>query len=87
MRTTVRIDDDLLRELKRRAHESNSSLAKLVNQTIRHGLRTPEKPRRTKRFRQKVFDMGEPRIDIDKALSVAAALEDEEIIGKLFLHK
>jgi Ribbon-helix-helix protein, copG family len=87
MRTTVRIDDDLLRELKRRAHASNLSLAKLVNQAIRQGLRAAEKPRRAKRFRQKVFDMGEPRINVDKALSVAGALEDEEIIGKIFLRK
>ena len=38
-------------------------------------------------FRQKTFRMGSPRIDIDKALALAAALEDEEVIRKMSLRK
>jgi hypothetical protein len=41
MRITIRIDDDLHTILKRRALEGNSTLANLVNQTIREGLRHP----------------------------------------------
>lgn len=31
--------------------------------------------------------MGAPRVDLDKALAVAAALEDEEIVRKLAQRK
>jgi hypothetical protein len=87
MRTTVRIDDDLLGELKRRAHAEGSSLGKLVNQAIRRGLAPRKQTARTKPYREKVFDMGEPRFSIEKALSFAAALEDDEILRKLSLRK
>ena len=36
-----------------------------------------------KPFRQTTYRMGKPRVDIDKALALAAALEDEEIAAKL----
>lgn len=37
-----------------------------------------------KPFRQTTYRMGEPRANLDKALTLAAALEDEEIAAKLF---
>ncbi len=85
MRTTVRIDDDLMRELRSRATTENVSLTCLVNRVIRRGLVT--KPIRQSTFRQKVFSMGEPRVNIDKALSLVAAQEDAEIIRKLMVGK
>jgi hypothetical protein len=81
MRTTVRIDDDLLRQLKDRAHRENVSVAQLVNQVIRHGLKSPTgKPRP---YREKTFNMGKPLMNLDKALSIAGELEAEEIIRKM----
>ena len=83
MRTTVRIDDDLLRELKSRAQRENISLTKLLNRVLQQGLAEREPSRKKRRFRQKTFNMGIPRFDVTKALALAAELEDEAIIEKL----
>lgn len=88
MRTTVRIDDDLMVELKRRALREKVSLARLVNRTLRTGLQASREPSRPRaRFRQRVFSMGKPAVDLTKALAIAAALEDEEVLRKLSLRK
>ncbi|MBI1901765.1 MAG: ribbon-helix-helix protein, CopG family [Planctomycetia bacterium] len=87
MRTTVRLDQDLLQELRERAHRENTSITRLINQVIRRGLQAHDRPRRVKRFRQRVTRMGRPLINLDKALAFAAELEDEEIIRKLALGK
>ncbi|MEE9279318.1 MAG: ribbon-helix-helix protein, CopG family [Myxococcota bacterium] len=85
MRTTVRLDDDLLAELKEQAHREGISLTQLMNRVLRAGLKAT-KPRR-RRIRIQTVDMGPPKIDLGKALHVAADLEDEEILRKLALRK
>jgi predicted transcriptional regulator len=86
MRTTVRIDDDLMRDLKQLAQRNKTSLTKLLNRVIRRGLKQSEpRTQQRRRFRQKTFDMGPPRMDLTKALALAAQLEDEEIIKTLGL--
>jgi hypothetical protein len=88
MRTTVRIEDDLLRELKRQAHTERTSLTEIVNQVIRKGLTTKKNGRAMKRpFRQKTYAMGPPLVDLTKALALAGQLEDEETINKLERRK
>jgi hypothetical protein len=85
MRTTLRIDDDLLRDLKSRATEQSISLNALLNQLLRQALVTrPSKPRR---YREKVFSLGAPRVSLDKALALAAAEEDEETLRKMAARK
>ena len=88
MRSTVRIDDDLMIELKTRAHADSVSLTRMLNRTLRTGL-AQRKPdgQRTRRFKQKTVSMGRPKVDLDKALALAARLEDEEIARKLALRK
>ena len=80
-RATVRLDDDILRELKRRASADHVSLTDAVNTFLRRGLAAPIVKR--KPFRQRTYDMGVPQVNLDKALGLAAALEDEEIIREL----
>ncbi len=88
MRTTVTIDDDLLMELKEQAHREGTSLAKLMNRVLRHGIRRMRREERQPvSFRQKTYPMGEPKVNLDKALAVAAALEDDEICEKLARRK
>ena len=82
MRTTLRIDDDLLRELKERAAAAKISLAQLVNEVIRRGLHASE-PELREPLRQPTFAMGPARVDLTKALSIADTLEDEEVSRKL----
>ena len=38
MRSTVRIDDDLMIELEARAHAESVSLTRILNRTLRAGL-------------------------------------------------
>ncbi len=81
MRTTLRIDDDLFRELKKRASSEGLTLSELVNLALRQGLSTEKRPRRV--FRQKTRDLGQPSFDVTKANAVAADLEDQAILRKL----
>ncbi|MFO0791132.1 MAG: hypothetical protein U0805_16855 [Pirellulales bacterium] len=83
----MRIDDDLLRSLKRRAQDENTSLTKLVNLLLRRGLATSNAGTRRKVYREKTFDMGRPKVDLTKALALAGQLEDEEIVKKMALGK
>ena len=88
MRTTVRVDDEILEQLKAQARKENVSLTRLLNRTLKAGLqargtRRPRKPV----YREEAHSLGTPRIALDKALALAAALEDEEIVRELALRK
>ncbi|HHM12450.1 MAG TPA: ribbon-helix-helix protein, CopG family [Planctomycetaceae bacterium] len=87
MKTTLRIDDDLMRELKQRAQDEGVSLTKLINRLLRVGLLSSGRPSRQRRFRQETFSMGAPRADLVKALDLATRLEDVEIVRKLAMRK
>jgi hypothetical protein len=64
--------------------ERGVSFKEAVNEAIRAGLvpRSPERPERTP-----TFDLGEPAVPLEKALLLAAELEDEETLRKLALRK
>jgi hypothetical protein len=88
MRTTFRVDDDLLARLKARAREENVSVTRLVNRTLRAGLQSARgRDRKKRRYRERAFAMGLPRVDLTRALALAAALEDEEALRDLALRK
>jgi hypothetical protein len=89
MRTTLRIDDDLLRELKAQADREQVALTELVNRLIRRALETgrPGFGRRRRVYREQVVSMGRPRVPLDKALSIAAGLEDDEVAEELARRK
>ena len=80
MRTTLRIDDDLLRELKTRAADEGLSLSDVVNLVLRQSVAAPPRPRRP--FKQKTRNLGRPAFDVTKANAVVADLEDEAILRK-----
>jgi hypothetical protein len=77
MRTTVRIDDDVFRELKEQAHREGISMAKLFDRAIRLGLQALQKSNNLSRkpYREKPFSTGAPLIDISK---VRQFLDDED---------
>lgn len=88
MRTTVRIDDDLLLTLKAQARKQNISLTRLIDRTLRAGMQDPREPRRPRRrYREQTHAMGAPSVKLLKALALATALEDEEIARKMKLRK
>ncbi|MEW6280642.1 MAG: hypothetical protein AB1758_18600 [Candidatus Eremiobacterota bacterium] len=88
MRTTVNIRDDVLRRLQKEAERTGSSLTETLNRVLVQGLDrvAPESPRT--RYRARTFSMGHPAaFNVDKALSFAASLEDEETLRKLRMRK
>ena len=87
MRTTVTLDPDVEALLKRTMRKRGMSFKAALNQAIRDGLSgTPA--RRAQAFHSKTYSMGfRPEVALDKALSMAAALEDEELARKLSLRK
>jgi Ribbon-helix-helix protein, copG family len=88
MRTTVRVDDDLLERLKAQARKENVSLTRLLNRTLKAGLQAGgARPRKQPIFGERAHSMGAPRVALDKALALAATLEDEEIVRELALRK
>jgi hypothetical protein len=87
VRTTTRIDDTLLAELKEKARKENVSLTQVVNRVLRSGLAASRAPVRRRRRREKAFSMGRPVQDLRKALSLAARLEDAGTLAKLSLRK
>ena len=88
MRTTVRLDDELIEQLKAKARRENISLTRLLNRALRDGLRAQRKGgSRRPSYREQPLPMGPAKVDLTKALALAAALEDEEIVRRLSLGK
>lgn len=88
MRTTLTIDDQLLRKLKRAAHEQGIPLKLLIDRLLRLGLEQSGAGGRRKRYRCPAFAMGEPLTgNLDKALALAGDLEDDEVLRKLAIRK
>ena len=84
MRATLRIDDDLARTLKDLAQKEDVSFGRMLNRVLRAGLAAPKAAQRSnRRFRQVTFDLGQPT---EKALTLAAAIDDEETVRKLVLR-
>lgn len=83
MRTTLAIEDDILRELKRLAKERNASLTNVANSLLRLGLADEaEAARRPTPYREVVVDLGPPHMNLDQALEIAVRIEDEHQFRK-----
>jgi hypothetical protein len=84
MRTTLTIDPDVRLLLERRMRERGQSLKETVNEALRSGLTGtgPGAP-----FNTPTFDLGHPLVPLDKALSLAGELEDEELRRRLAARK
>ncbi|TVS02441.1 MAG: DUF2191 domain-containing protein [Cyanobium sp. PLM2.Bin73] len=84
MRTTLTIDDALLRQLRQKALDTGKPFKQVVNDTLRAGLEKSSEAARP-RYVCPTFSMGQPRwpVNLDKALALAAELEDQEIVAKL----
>ena len=89
MRTTLTIDDALMREVRDVAHRRGLPLKEIVNRALQTGLRALERPLALEdSYRCPVYAMGyPPGLNLDKALLVAAELEDDETARKLRLRK
>lgn len=88
MRTTLTLDDRIAKALKALAHRTGRPFKQVVNETLRKGLAVGE-GRKPRLYKLKPISLGGPLpgVDIDKALRLAATLEDEEIVGELERRK
>lgn len=87
MRTTLRIDDDLLAELKKRA--GDEPITRVLNETLRRGIETinDERERYVREYREETHDLGVPNVDLTKALSLSFSLDDEKFVDPTRSHQ
>ena len=86
MRTTINLAPDLAAALRKLARERATSMSEVVNATLRRGLGAEASTPRA--YRLRTYPMGlRPGIDVTRALALAAALEDDELVRKLELRK
>ena len=79
MRTTITLDPDTEQLIRRRMREHNISFKEAVNQAIRSGSSDSSTPR----FVTETASMGESRVNLDRALQVAADLEDDDLLRRM----
>jgi len=87
MRTTITIDDDLMLALKKRSVEKGLTLKEMINRTLRSGFQVEDRAEPAERYECPEYSMGKSYFNLDKALSVADSLENEELIRKVRLKK
>jgi len=80
----VTLDPDVASLIEQAMRDKHISFKQAVNGAIRAGLA----PTSATPFRQRTFALGfRPEINYDRALAIAAALENEELLRKLALDK
>jgi len=83
VRTTVTLDPDTAALIQRRMRERGISFKEALNDAIRAGAgEGPKAP-----FRTATAQLGVPPVNLDRALQLAAELEDDELIRKSRLGK
>lgn len=80
MRTTVTLDPDVAALIKSAMRDRGITFKEALNEAVRAGAA----PRRSRRRRPLLtYDMGEPLVDVTKALRLAGELEDQERAARL----
>lgn len=78
MRTTIRLDDELLKEAKRRAAENGTSLTSLIEESLRERLsrgHTPIAARRCVRLKAAGSGGLQPGVNLDDTASLLDTME------------
>ena len=77
MRTTIRLDDQLLKSAKRVAHDTGRSLTAVIEDALRHALsRTPAKhPRKPVKLTTASGHGVHPGVDLDDSAALLAFME------------
>lgn len=84
MRTTIDIDDVLLKRLRDEAHAEGMPFRALLHRVLQRGLdAAPSEPAVTYQLAPAPLGRVREGIDLLKAMHVAAALEDEAVVRKL----
>jgi hypothetical protein len=77
MRTTIRLDKQLLTEAKKLAAENGTTLTAIIEDSLRERLARRAIPQRRKRFRLITFGRGglRPGVDLDNSASLLDRME------------
>lgn len=77
MRTTIRLDAQLLTEAKKVAAENRTTLTALIEDSLRERLARRNTPRRREKFRFPIFkgDGLQPGVDLDDSASLLDRME------------
>ena len=79
VRTTVTLDPETEQIVRGLMRERGISFKKALNDAIRRGATSD----RAEPFATETASMGEPTVNLDRALRLAGDLEDEELIRKM----
>lgn len=84
MRTTIRIDDELYRAVKERAARSGRTVAAVLEDVVRLGMR-PDEAEPTERYTVKPFGAGglQPGVELSSNDAVREALDHDSSIDAL----
>lgn len=80
MRTTVTLDSDAEQLLRERMTRRGVSFKQAVNDSIREGNPSQQA---SQPYRTRTASLGVPTVNLDRALQVAADLEDDELIRRM----
>lgn len=83
VRTTVTLDPDTAALVQRRMREHGVGFKEALNDAIRAGARQDVPTA----FRTSTAPLGTPVVNLDRALQVAADLEDDELIRRTRVGK
>jgi hypothetical protein len=88
LRTTVTLDADVMRLLKRAMHERDLSFKQALNDAVRAGAVALSAQAQTKLEppHWKVYDMGVPLVDLTKANALLGDMEAQDFIAKMNMH-
>lgn len=86
MRTTVTLDPDVVARLNALMRERGTSFKQTLNDAIRAGTSVAHRPAERYRLKPERMEL-RPGINLDKALQLAAEIEDDGIVRKLELGK
>jgi hypothetical protein len=80
MRTTVTLDPDTEQIIRRRMTERGMTFKEALNDAIRRGAQDAS-DRET--FRTSTASLGASTVNLDRAVSLAGALEDDELLRRM----
>lgn len=72
VRTTLNLDESIVRELSARAREAGRSVSRVTNDLLQLGLRAAAEPQKLAAYAPPVVDTGPPLLDVS---DVSEALE------------
>lgn len=82
MRTTVTLDPDVEQILQARMKREGISFKRALNDAVRAGAHV-DPGRRVDVFTTDSVSLGEPLVNLDRALQLAAELEDSDLVARM----